>query len=112
MNAPSYSSVKRVALAVILLPVLVYLCEFVFIRFKMAVQGSGAAVGSVQFLQAAELKSGKTEVYYGNPQTEVCAHSLFPQLGHRPCWYARREPVHVIGEDGQPLFFPDMKKTY
>jgi hypothetical protein len=112
MNFPSYNSVKRAALALLLVPVLVYLCDFILIRFKVEFQGRAATLGSVQYLQAVQLKNGKTEVYYGDPQTEVCAHSVFPQYGHRPCWYASREPVHVIGADGQPMFLPDMRKTY
>jgi hypothetical protein len=112
MKPPSFESVKRAALVVILLPVFVYFCDSIYLRYKKAYQGNTAALGSVQFYPAAELKNGKTEVYYGSPQTEVCAHSLFPQYGYRPCWYASREPVHVIDADGQPMFLPDFRKTY
>jgi hypothetical protein len=112
MNPPSYQSVKRFCLALLLLPLLLYICDFIFFQIKGHLQGAEATVGSVHFYQAAQLKSGKTEVYFDSPQIETCSHSLFPESGHRPCWYASRETIHVIGEDGQPMFLPDFRKTY
>lgn len=112
MKVPSVQFVKRLLLALLAVPVLLYFCDSAYFHLKLAYEGASAATGSVQFYQAAALKSGKVEVYFDNPQTETCAHSLFPESGHRPCWYASRDPVHVVGEDGQPMFLPDMRKTY
>lgn len=103
---------KRVAIAVILLPAVLYLCDSISIHYKIAYKGSSAALGTVQFFPAAELKNGRIEVYYDSPQTEACTHSLFPQLGYPPCWYANRTTVHVIGPDARPMFLPDMRKKY
>jgi len=44
----------------------------------------------VQPFYAVPLKDGKTEFMFLDPQNEVCVRSLFPHLGHRPCWYVSR----------------------
>ena len=44
----------------------------------------------VQPYYAVPLKDGKTEFMFLDPQNEVCVRSLFPHLGHRPCWYVSR----------------------
>jgi hypothetical protein len=112
MKAPSFQQVKRFILRLLVLPVLLYAGDAAYFRLKVALGGLAAATGTVKFYQAAALKGGKVEVYFDSPQTETCAHSLFTEEGHRPCWYASRDPVHVVGEDGQPMFLPDMRKTY
>ncbi len=102
---------RLAAITVLLSVAFVYVCDAVLIRYKMAYRGSDAALGTVQFVMAAELKNGKLD-YYDVPQTMTCAHSLFPQLGYTPCWYASRSGVQIVGPEPQPLFLPDMRKKY
>jgi hypothetical protein len=104
--------VKLTMVTVILLSVVLYVCDFISFRYKMTYKGTGAALGVVQFLIGVEKKNGAVEIYYGNPQTESCARSLFPQLGHRPCWYASRQTQRIIAPDAQPMFLPDMRQKY
>jgi hypothetical protein len=59
---------------------------------------AGEAFGSVQTYTATTTKSGKLQIFYEHPETEVCAHSLFPHLGRRPCWYVIRSPVNLISK--------------
>ena len=49
------------------------------------------------FYLATPLKNGRVEVFYDQPQTEICVHALFPHFGRRPCWYARRQRIHYAG---------------
>ena len=51
---------------------------------------------------ATTLKNGKLEIFYNQPQTEVCIHAIFPHAGYRPCWYATRNTVRTVSE-GQAL---------
>ena len=36
------------------------------------------------------LKSGKSDLYFLEPQKQTCVNSLFPHMGFPPCWYARK----------------------
>lgn len=85
---------KLALLAVVLMAALVYAADALRVR----VRGAGAPDMSetLTFHLATRLKNRKLEIFYDQPQTEVCVRALFPHAGRRPCWYARREPVHVV----------------
>lgn len=36
------------------------------------------------------LKSGKSDLYFLDPQRQTCVNSLFPHMGYSPCWYLRK----------------------
>jgi hypothetical protein len=85
---------KRILLSLVLLIVLVYASDYVFVRVLMAYPKLGDALGSVQMerLYAIPQKNGKTEYEFDARQPVVtmpCVHSLFPHLGNKPCWYLR-----------------------
>ena len=48
---------------------------------------------------AVGLKNHKVEYMRADPETQTCAHSLFPQLGYPPCWYVNRHRRKVIEVD-------------
>jgi hypothetical protein len=73
--------------------VLVYVAD----RLRVGLRAPAAAFESLTFYLATPLKNGKVEVFYDQPQTEVCVRALFPHFGRRPCWYARRQPIHRVG---------------
>ncbi|HUJ81289.1 MAG TPA: hypothetical protein VLW83_05370 [Candidatus Acidoferrales bacterium] len=83
---------------------LAYICDSLYIRHKMTGANSSEAFGNVQFYPATKLKNGKLDIYLESPENEVCIHALFPHYGYNPCWYAKRNTVHVvaksIGADG------------
>jgi len=70
---------------------LVYLADAAAARWREE------ALDQVTVYVATKLKNGQLEIYYHQPETEVCVRSMFPHLGHRPCWYVRRHPVRVVG---------------
>ena len=51
---------------------------------------------TLTFYYSTQLKNGRVQVYYDQPQTEVCVRAVFPHGGRRPCWYARRESVRRV----------------
>jgi len=77
---------------------LAYICDSLYIRHKMAGANSSEAFGTVQFYPATKLKNGKLDIYLESPENEVCIHALFPHYGYNPCWYAKRNTVHVVAQ--------------
>jgi hypothetical protein len=93
-------------LAVVVLTTgLTYVCDYLYIRYKMAGGNASEAFGSVQFFPATQLKNGKLDIYIESPQTETCVHALFPHYGYNPCWYAKRNQVHVVAQSTKPNSF-------
>jgi hypothetical protein len=86
---------------VILLLALIYVGDYLLVRYKMAHPKSGDAFGVVQVrrLLAIPLKDGKTEYEFDAQQPEVdtpCVHSLFPHMGDGPCWYIQHNSQKPI----------------
>lgn len=73
-----------------------YICDSLYFQRQMKSANSADAFGNVQFYPATKLKSGKLDIYLESPENEVCVHALFPHNGYNPCWYAKRNPVHVV----------------
>lgn len=94
----------------VLATLLTYVCDYLYVRYKMAGANSSEAFGSVQFFPATQLKNGKLDIYIESPQTETCVHALFPHYGYNPCWYAKRNQVHVVAQvppASRPALFED-----
>jgi hypothetical protein len=85
---------KRALVVFLVLLGVAYAGDYLRVWLKRDGGSSGDALGAVTFYYAVRLKSGRTEIYYDQPQTEVCVRSLFPHFGYRPCWYAGREKLH------------------
>lgn len=90
---------------VVLATGLTYVGDYLYVRYKMAGANSSEAFGSVQFFPATQLKNGKLDIYIESPQTETCVHALFPHYGYNPCWYAKRNQVHVVAQTTNPNTF-------
>jgi hypothetical protein len=90
-------SAQRVLLTAIAMLLVVFIADWAWFLHRSSNPAVGDALGSVTYYYASALKDGKAEVYFDQPQTEVCVHSLFPHSGHNPCWYAsRRNNVRTI----------------
>lgn len=87
---------KRVLIVALLLLTALYAADSLRVWLRQAGASGGDVLGAVTFYIAVRLKSGKTEIYYDQPQTEICVRALFPHLGYRPCWYANRERFHPV----------------
>jgi hypothetical protein len=82
-------SAKRIIGAAVVLLLVIYLADWAWFLHRSS--NPATALGSVTYYYASALKDGKAEVYFDQPQTEICVHSLFPHSGHGPCWYASRK---------------------
>ena len=96
MNAAIPRFFKRLLLFCVCASAGLYVADYAFLRVRMTTKFGGNAMGSVTTYSATATKSGKVEIFYERPQIEVCVKSLFPQLGHKPCWYLSRSPVNLI----------------
>jgi hypothetical protein len=76
-----------ILVALIALPVLVYLGDALVLKLRIE---RGGALETLKVYVGTKLKSGKVEIFTDQTETEVCAHALFPHFGYRPCWYVRR----------------------
>ena len=100
MNRPPVDRANAVAkglsVAVALSFLGVFASDYAWLEYRMGHDTAGQALGSVTFYYATPLKNGRTEIFYDQPQTEVCVLALFPHAGYRPCWYAKKSQVRMV----------------
>ncbi len=85
------------ALAALLgLTALVDTGDYLSVRFR--IPGNRSQFGTVTVTPAYVIheKNGKTEYDFLPPEDRTCVHSLFPQLGYRPCWYVARHTEEKV----------------
>jgi hypothetical protein len=82
-------SAKRITGAIVALLFLVYTADWVWFLHRS--NSKLGALGSVTYYLATAVKNGQVDVFFNQPQTEVCVRSLFPHYGRCPCWYASRK---------------------
>jgi hypothetical protein len=82
----------------VLITAAAYAADYLFLRLRMTSSFAGDAFGSVTTYTATTTKSGKLQIFYEHPETEICAHSLFPHLGRKPCWYVIRSPINLVSQ--------------
>ena len=87
---------RSVLLGVVVTVVLFYVGDDLVLRYRLAYGSAGDALETLTVYYATPLKNGKVEIFYDTPATEVCARALFPHMGYRPCWYARRTKVKLV----------------
>ncbi len=87
---------RRLLLGVVMLLAAVYVSDYLFLRFKILTHVVGEPYGMVTVYDAAAMKNGKVEVYYGVPFPQICVHTLLPHQGHSPCWYLNRSTVKLL----------------
>ena len=100
MNRPPVDRANAVAKGLLVAVALsflgVFASDYAWLEYRMGHDTAGQAFGSVTFYYATPLKNGRTEIFYDQPQTEVCVLALFPHAGYRPCWYAKRSQVRMV----------------
>jgi hypothetical protein len=74
----------------------VYLCDYLWVRYRIAKNRNPFGVVNMRRYYAIPQKSGKTELVFQEPEDQVCVQSLFPHFGYSPCWYAKRNNVKRI----------------
>lgn len=92
----------RALLILVLLGCLLFLGDYLSVRFQ--IPGHRPQFGSVvvQRYYAVPLKNRSTEYMFDQPVTESCVYSLFPHFGALPCWYLSRHTQQRIKAGGWP----------
>jgi hypothetical protein len=104
MNVPLATFAKRIAVSALVLLALLFMGDYVWLRYRIAHPNAGKAFGTVQMerLYAIPQKNGKTEYEFDARQPEVtqkCVHSLFPHMGYSTCSHLFRDsqkPIPMI----------------
>ncbi len=69
---------------------LVYLGDYAAVRIPIPKGRAAYSTIVVRPYYKVALKSGKSDLYFLDPQNQTCVNSLFPHLGYKPCWYLRK----------------------
>jgi hypothetical protein len=80
----------RIPLVVLFLGIL-YLGDTLVLWLPIPSGRQQYGVVKVRRYYAIQYKGNKIEYGYDGIVNEACAHSLFPQFGLLPCWYASRK---------------------
>jgi hypothetical protein len=88
--------IQRIGLIVVALAALVYGGDYASVRIPFP--PGRAAYGTVMVRPYLDvgLKSGKSDLYFLDPQKQTCVNSLFPHMGFDPCWYVRKHTHPAI----------------
>jgi len=85
--------VKRARVAVLLLPAILYVCDYASVRYRLYEKHDPLGTVQIQRYYAVRQKDRKTEFIFTDPETQTCVYSMFPHLGYSPCWYLNRRKV-------------------
>jgi hypothetical protein len=89
-------TIYRILLAAALLIAVVYACDYIILRYRIAKNQNAFGTVTVQRFYAIKQKNGKTEFITGDSQDVTCVNSLFPHSGYAPCWYLNRHTEQDI----------------
>ncbi len=87
---------KRFLAAVILLFAVVYIGDYVVLRYRVAKNRGPYGVVTVRKYYAVSTKSGKPDYYFDPPADQTCVQALFGHFGYSPCWYLRKHAVQEV----------------
>ncbi len=87
---------KRVLAAAILAFAVVYVGDYILLRYRVAKNHTPYGVVRVRRYYAVATKSGKPDYYFDPPTEATCVRSLFGHLGYSPCWYLRRHMTQEV----------------
>jgi hypothetical protein len=74
----------------------VYAGDFVWFELRSHGPKPNDPLETVTFFYGTGVKGGKVEVFYDQPQTEICVHAIFPHRGYKPCWRFNRSHIELI----------------
>jgi len=95
--------VKRIAIAVALVVLVLYGGDYLWLRYRMATNRNPFGSVTRDVYYSVKLKNGKTEFSSGGQQAFECPNTLLPQYWEKPCWLARRQREQQINIDsGNP----------
>ena len=81
---------------------LVYLGDYLSLRFRFPNHREQYGAIQVQTYYAVPLKNRQTEYMFNPPSSQTCVNSLFPHFNAPPCWYLSRHKRQRIDVGGAP----------
>ena len=89
---------KRIAVVLLVALALLWIGDTLYARHRMAHKTAGDPVDTIKVrpVYVIPRKDGRAELDFGDPETQMCVHALFPQLGYNPCWYVIRQSKKPI----------------
>jgi hypothetical protein len=82
----------KVLAAAIVATALAYAGDILVARYELSRhRAAELETAQVRRLYAIQQKDGKYSLSFGDPESQTCIHSLFPQFNYQPCWYTHRE---------------------
>ena len=80
---------KHIVLFVVALSALVYVGDYLALRIPIPKSRATYGTVTVRPYYDVGLKSGRSDLYFLDPQQRTCVNSIFPHMGFSPCWYLR-----------------------
>jgi hypothetical protein len=80
--------------ALVVLAIL-YVADDLSLRYRIPQREPLGSVTVYRYYALHKTKQ-KTNYMFAEPETQPCVHSLFPHLGHPPCWYLSRHTEQRI----------------
>lgn len=77
----------RTVAGLVLAAALVWVCDYVVLRIRIATNHQAFGTVTVDPLYAVPQKDHKMQYMTGDPTDQECVHSLLPHMGDSPCWY-------------------------
>jgi hypothetical protein len=78
------------------LAALLYAGDFAWFEYRMRNAKPNDPLETVTFYYATDVKGGKVEIFYDQPQTQTCVHSIFSHGGYTPCCRLNRSGIQRI----------------
>lgn len=90
-------TVLKASLATLLIAAAVlYAADFAWFEYRLHNAKPKDPLETMTFYYATDVKGGKVEVFFDQPQTQTCVHSIFPHGGYKPCWRFSRSGIQRI----------------
>jgi hypothetical protein len=86
----------RLVLSLVVALLAVDVGDNLVLRYRILTNREPFGQVQVKRYLAIRHKDQRVEFVSTDPETRVCAHSLFLQLGNNPCWYVSRHTVERI----------------
>ena len=95
---PALTVARRVLVAGVALLGVVYAADYVSAKYRISKNTPGDPLEAVKIqpMYVIPHKDGQAEYVFGDPQTQMCLHSLFPHLGYSPCWYVKKHTEQTL----------------
>jgi hypothetical protein len=83
--------IRRAAIFALSIVVAGYAADYVSFRYHFPASRTLFSTIEIKVFYLVPQKDGRVEVSEGDPENQVCAHTLFSHAGYPPCWRTKQE---------------------